>query len=90
MSGSEILEAGKLLCETASTPEEKKTAAAFRRVFYGKVVLAVLPAAALLVVMFLNNSFGAMARFRATGKSVTFTTSTNTRPPRNSDFLILS
>lgn len=57
MSGNEVVEAGKLLCQTASTPEEKKTAAAFRRVYYGTIILAVLLAAALLVVMFLNNPF---------------------------------
>lgn len=57
MSGSEILEAGKLLCETASTPEEKKIAAAFRRVFYGTIILAVLLAVALIAVMILNNPF---------------------------------
>ena len=57
MSGNEVMEAGRELCRTASTPEEKKTAAAFRRVFYGTIVLAVLLAVALLVVMFLNNPF---------------------------------
>lgn len=57
MSGNEVMEAGRELCRTASTPEEKKTAAAFRRVFYGTVILAVLLAVALLVVMFLNNPF---------------------------------
>ena len=51
------MEAGRELCRTASTPEEKKAAAAFRRVFYGTVVLAVLLAVTLLVVMFLNNPF---------------------------------
>lgn len=57
MSGSEVMNAGWELCRTASTPEEKKTAAAFRRVFVGTVILAVLLVAALLVVMFLNNPF---------------------------------
>ncbi|MGN0670440.1 MAG: hypothetical protein ACI4JZ_07810 [Oscillospiraceae bacterium] len=57
MTGSEVIEAGWVLCRTASTPEEKKAAAAFRRVFYGTVILAVLLVAALLVVMFLNNPF---------------------------------
>lgn len=57
MSGSEVMEAGRELCRTASNPEEKKAAAAFQRVFYGTVILAVLLVIALLVVMFLNNPF---------------------------------
>ena len=57
MSGNEVMNAGRELCRTASTPEEKKTAAAFRRVFYGTVIIAVSIVAALLIVMFLNNPF---------------------------------
>ena len=51
------MNAGRELCRTASAPEEKKTAAAFRRVFYGTVILAVSIVAALLIVMILNNPF---------------------------------
>lgn len=57
MSGNEAMNAGRELCRTASAPEEKKTAAAFRRVFYGTVILAVSIVAALLIVMILNNPF---------------------------------
>lgn len=57
MSGNEAMNAGRELCRTASAPEEKKTAAAFRRVFYGTVIIAVSIVAALLIVMFLNNPF---------------------------------
>lgn len=57
MSGNGVMEAGRELCAIASTPEEKKTAAAFRRVFYGTVILAVILVVALLIVMFLNNPF---------------------------------
>lgn len=57
MSGNEVVQAGKLLCQTASTPEQKKIAAAFRRVYYGTIVFVVLIAVTLLAVMFLNNPF---------------------------------
>lgn len=57
MSGREVMQKGRELCQTASTPEEIKIAKAYRRVFVGTIILAVGIVIALLAVMFLNNPF---------------------------------
>lgn len=57
MNGNGVINAGKTLCETASSPEERKIAAAFRRVYFGTIILAVLVFAALIAVIILNNPF---------------------------------
>lgn len=57
MNGNGVINAGKSLCETASSPEERKIAAAFRRVYFGTIILAALVFAALIAVTIMNNPF---------------------------------
>lgn len=57
MNSKTVINAGKLLCETASSPEERKIAAAFRRVYFGTIILAALVFAALIAVTIMNNPF---------------------------------
>jgi len=57
MNGRDVVNVGKALCKTASTPEERKIAAAFRRVYYGTIALCVILIAALAAVMILNKPF---------------------------------
>lgn len=57
MNGRRVTAAGKALCETAASPEERKIAAAFRRVYFGTIALCVMLIAALAAVIILNNPF---------------------------------
>ena len=57
MNGRDVVNVGKALCNTASTPKERKIAAAFRRVYYGTIALCVILIAALAAVMILNKPF---------------------------------
>lgn len=57
INGRSVMDAGKTLCETASTPEERKIAAAFRRVYFGTIALCVILIAALAAVMILNKPY---------------------------------